>query len=91
MRKGVPPVQGTVLVIWTELLKSFQLSWKDMMTTIVQMRKLRWREMKVCLLLTPDCVLEYPVKSKLQVHQQSNCSPSGAPTLTTTLPFPSDS
>ena len=38
---------------------------KDMMTTIVQMRKLRWREMKGLSPLTPDCVLEYPVKSKL--------------------------
>ena len=36
-----------------------------MMTTIVQMRKLRWREMKGLSPLTPDCVLEYPVKSKL--------------------------
>ena len=26
-----------------------------------------------------------------QVHQQSKCPPSGAPTLTTTMPFPSDS
>ena len=48
--EGGCPVQGTVLVIWTELLKSFL---KDMMTTIMQLRKLRLREMKGLSPLTP--------------------------------------
>ena len=86
--EGGCPVQGTVLVIWTELLKSFL---KDMMTTIMQMRKqAEGNEGSVSShpLTVSWCFLSSP---SFQVHEQNKCPPSGASTLTTNPSFASDS